>query len=98
MEKGGWVYLMTNKYNTVIYVGVTSDLRQRVFDHQNSRYPGSFTSRYRINKLVYFHFFDSIQEAIDEEKRIKGGNRQSKLNMINQMNPEWKDLSNGVEI
>ena len=97
MEKGGWVYIMTNKYNTVLYVGVSSDLRQRVFDHQNNRYPGSFSSRYKTYKLVYFYFFDSIEEAIDEEKRIKGGSRLSKLNMIRQINPEWKDLSAIVE-
>ena len=88
---------MTNKYNTVLYVGVSSDLRQRVFDHQNNRYPGSFSSRYKTYKLVYFYFFDSIEEAIDEEKRIKGGSRLSKLNMIRQINPEWKDLSAIVE-
>jgi putative endonuclease len=97
MEKGGWVYILTNKYHTVLYTGVTSDLRQRIYDHQSGTYPGSFTARYKASKLVYYYFYDSIEEAIDEEKRIKAGSRQKKLNLINGLNLQWRDLTQDVD-
>ena len=77
MERGGIVYFITNKTHTVIYVGVTSDLRSRVWEHKNKIYPDSFTAKYNCDKLVYYNFFPSIEEAIDEEKRIKGGSRST---------------------
>jgi len=83
---------MTNKYNTTLYVGVTSDLLNRVIQHKNGVYPGSFSSRYNLDKLVYFNYFETIVEAIAEEKRLKGGPRNQKIKLIGQMNPEWKDL------
>lgn len=92
MERGGCVYIMTNVFNNIYYTGVTSDLRSRVWEHKNSIYPKSFTSRYKCYKLVYYQSFFSIEEAIDEEKRIKGGNRQSKINLVKGLNPEWLDL------
>jgi putative endonuclease len=97
MDKGGWVYILTNKYHTVLYVGVTSDIRQRIYDHQNCTYKSSFTAKYKSWKLVYHNFFDSIEEAIDEEKRIKGGSRQKKINLVNNMNLQWKDLTQDVQ-
>ncbi|MDR6783790.1 putative endonuclease [Pedobacter africanus] len=97
MEKGGWVYILTNKYHTVLYTGVTSDLRQRTYDHQNGTYPGSFTSRYKAAKLVYYYFYDSIEDAINEEKRIKAGSRQKKILLINQMNLSWRDLTPDIQ-
>ncbi len=95
MKFGGTVYMMTNQYNTVIYTGVTSDIVQRVWQHKHSFFDNSFTSRYRCFKLVYFNNFVSIEEAIREEKRIKGGNRAAKEKLIHDMNPSWKDLSDG---
>lgn len=92
MERGGCVYIMTNVFNNIYYTGVTSDLRSRVSEHKNSIYPKSFTSKYKCYKLVYFEFFLHIEEAIDEEKRIKGGNRQQKINLIKALNPNWLDL------
>jgi putative endonuclease len=97
MDKGGWVYILTNRYHTVLYTGVTSDLRQRIYDHQNGTYAGSFTSRYKAGKLVYYNYYDSIEEAIDEEKRIKAGSRQKKLNLINGINPQWRDLTQDLD-
>ncbi len=90
--KGGCVYLLTNFKNTVIYTGVTSNLITRVTQHKEGYYPNSFTSKYGVNKLVYYEPFHSIEEAIAREKQIKGGSRQSKVNLIKSMNPEWKDL------
>ncbi|MEJ5995685.1 GIY-YIG nuclease family protein [Pedobacter sp. Du54] len=90
--KGGCVYIMTNSYHSVLYTGVSSELEGRVWEHKNNYYPNSFTSKYKCYKLVYFAFFPHIEEAIDEEKRIKGGSRQAKNELINSLNPQWRDL------
>ncbi|PWS29039.1 excinuclease ABC subunit C [Pedobacter yonginense] len=97
MERGGWVYLMTNAHHTTLYTGVTSNLRVRIKQHKDKVYRNSFTYKYNIEKLVYFNFFPSIQEAISEEKRIKGGSRLKKLKLINDQNPEWIDLWTEIE-
>lgn len=76
----------------VLYTGVTSDLRNRIYEHINNQYQESFTSKYKCYKLVYYNFFWSIEEAIAEEKRIKGGSRFAKLKLINEFNPNWNDL------
>ena len=92
MERGGIVYILTNISNDVLYVGVTSDLQKRMIEHKEKKYPESFTSKYNIHKLVYYNFFPTIEEAIVEEKRIKGGNRKQKIELINAMNMQWRDL------
>jgi len=83
---------MTNKRHTALYTGVTSDLAGRVWQHKNHVFPNSYTTKYNCEKLVYYCFYSRIEEAIAVEKAIKGGNRKSKLQLINDMNPEWKDL------
>jgi len=95
MSKTYFVYIMTNQYNTVLYTGVTGDLLRRVYQHQNHFVP-SFTSKYHIHKLVYYEIFGEIDEAILREKQIKAGSRRKKLNLINTMNPDWKDLSEEI--
>ena len=97
MERGGYIYILTNKNHTVLYTGVTSDLVKRVYEHRTGFYEKSFTSRYNVTKLVHFEEFTSIEEAIAREKQIKGGSRQKKLDLINRFNPEWNDLSGMVE-
>lgn len=92
MVRGGCVYIMTNVFNNIYYNGVTSDLRNRVWQHKNNIYPKSFTSKYKCYKLVYYQSFFSVEEAINEEKRIKGGNRQQKINLVEGFNPSWLDL------
>jgi putative endonuclease len=92
MVRGGYVYIMTNNKNTVLYTGVTSELRNRIYQHKSGEHRNSFTWRYRVFKFVYYQGFDSIEEAIAEEKRIKGGSRKQKESLINQMNPGWNDL------
>ncbi|MGY4537341.1 putative endonuclease [Mucilaginibacter sp. UYNi724] len=82
MQRGGCVYIVTNKQHAVFYTGVTSDLISRVWDHQNKTYPKSFTARYNCGKLVYYCFYSHIEEAIAAEKLIKGGSRQSKIGLI----------------
>ena len=92
MERGGATYILTNKNNTVLYTGVTSDLRQ-LYEHKNGIYNSSFTKRYNVKKLVYFEIFTSIEEAIAREKQIKAGSRKKKIELIEGINNEWKDLS-----
>jgi putative endonuclease len=82
---------MTNTYNTVLYTGVTNNLHRRVLEHRSGK-GSQFTSRYRVNKLVYFESVEDVTVAISREKQIKAGSRQKKIDLINSMNPEWKDL------
>ncbi|MDR7130477.1 putative endonuclease [Algoriphagus sp. 4150] len=92
MQKGGAVYIMTNHRHTVLYTGVTNDLLRRVYEHRNKLNPNSFSTKYNLTKLVFFESFHSIDEAIAREKQIKGGSRKGKEDLINSMNPNWKDL------
>jgi len=85
------VYIMTNKYNTVLYTGVTNDLARRVLEHKSGK-GSKFTHKYRVTKLVYFECGDDISAAIAREKQIKAGSRKKKEELISSMNPEWKDL------
>ena len=87
-----YIYILTNKYNTVLYTGVTRDIVRRVWEHKNHIYTDSFTSRYNVNKLVYFETTSSIKAAIRREKQIKAGSRQKKIELIIKKNPEFKDL------
>jgi putative endonuclease len=86
-----FVYIMTNPRNTVLYTGVTGDLKRRVWEHKTKAIPG-FTARYNVVKLVYFEVFDDPEEAILREKKIKGGSRAKKIALINSFNPQWRDL------
>ena len=97
MERGGAIYILTNKNNTVLYTGVTSDLRKRLYEHKYKIYSSSFTKKYNVSKLVYFEVFSLIEEAIGREKQIKGGSRKKKIELIESINPEWKDLSEQLE-
>ena len=91
MAKNCYVYIMTNKNNTVLYTGVTSDLKKRVYQHKAKLIDG-FTKKYNIDKLVCFEIFEDMYNAISREKQIKDGPRQRKIDLINSMNKEWKDL------
>lgn len=92
LNNPGCVYILTNKNKTTLYVGVTSELINRVSKHKNHYYENSFSSRYNTTLLVYYRWFDTIEAAITEEKRIKGGSRKKKIEMINSFNSEWRDL------
>jgi putative endonuclease len=91
VTKQYYVYIMTNKHNTVLYVGVTNDLERRVSEHKLKLLAG-FTSRYNVNKLVYYESFEDIDAAIAREKQIKAGSRQKKVDLIKSTNSEWDDL------
>jgi len=97
MERGGTVYIITNFTQTTFYTGVTSGLLFRIKEHREKVHRNSFSSRYNTQKLVYYYFFSNIEEAIAEEKRIKGGGRAKKIKLIQSVNPEWKDLWDDVK-
>ena len=97
MERVGYIYILTNKNHTVLYTGVTSNLGNRLNEHHIGLYKTSFTHKYNVNVLVYYEEFLSTEDAIYREKQIKAGSRQKKLDLINRLNPEWKDLSGSFE-
>jgi putative endonuclease len=90
-EKLFCVYIMTNKYNKVLYTGVTSNLPKRVYEHKNHLVDG-FTKRYNCDKLVYYEAGGSAEGAIMREKQIKAGSRAKKIALIEKQNPDWRDL------
>jgi putative endonuclease len=93
----GFVYILTNDNNSVLYTGVTSNLKDRLIQHKHKKHSDSFTARYNLGKLVYYEHLHTIGEAIKREKQIKGGNRRKKIDLINSMNRQWNDLSKFVE-
>ena len=91
MEKGGYTYILTNRHHTVLYIGVTSCLEKRLYEHRNHLIPG-FTSKYKLHKLVYCERYDHIEDAILREKQLKGKTRAKKEDLINSQNPKWDEL------
>src|SRR5436309_1698382 len=91
MTRNGFVYFLTNKSNSVVYVGVTNDLKRRVYEHKSKLLEG-FTKKYNLTKLVYYEIFNSIQDAIAREKQIKAGPRKRKVELIISMNSDFRDL------
>ncbi|MCR5659160.1 MAG: GIY-YIG nuclease family protein [Bacteroidales bacterium] len=92
MEKRAYVYILFSHRNGTLYIGVTSDLKRRVYEHKTGLHPNSFTAKYGVDKLGYFKKYVSIKDAIEREKQIKGGSRAAKLALIEGMNPKWEDL------
>ena len=91
MEKQFYVYIMTDPKHRTLYTGVTGNLQERVYQHKEKLSPG-FTSRYNIKMLVYYEECADALSAIAREKQIKGGSRQDKIKLINNLNPGWRDL------
>jgi putative endonuclease len=91
MSKLPAVYILTNEHHTVLYTGVTADLKGRVYQHREKLLPG-FTNRYNVSKLVFYELGEDIAGAIGREKQIKAGSRQKKIDLINAFNPQWRDL------
>ena len=91
MKRKFYIYIMTNRNNTVLYTGVTNDLQRRVFEHKEKLGDG-FTKQYNVNKLVYYEVLEGPRYAIMREKQIKAGSRKRKINLINKINKNWDDL------
>ena len=87
-----YVYILTNVNHTVLYTGVTNDLKRRCYEHKQKKIKG-FTQKYNVDKLIYFEKFDFIDLAIAREKQIKGYSRTKKIALIDKINKEWKELS-----
>ncbi len=98
MKKGGAVYILTNHGNSTIYTGVTSNIVKRLYEHRTGTFRQIFTSRYALNKLVYYEVFLRIEDVIAKEKQIKAGSRLKKENLILSINPDWQDLSKEVGV
>lgn len=96
MFKGGYVYIVTNKHYTTLYIGVTSTITGRIYDHKEHTYKYSFTDKYNAEYLVYYEVFDGIEEAIAREKQLKKWSRKKKEDLINSFNPGWQDLYEDV--
>lgn len=92
-EKCYYIYLNTNKWNSVLYTGVTNNLLNRNYQHKDQNNKINFTAKYKVNKLVYYEVFNNINDAISREKQIKGGSRRKKIDLIKKFNPKWRDLS-----
>ncbi len=95
MDKQFYVYIATNKYNTVLYTGVTNDVKRRIFEHKLKLLKG-FTKKYNIDKLVFCEKFNASGDAIRAEKTIKGWTKQKKIALIKSKNPEFNDLSEKI--
>jgi putative endonuclease len=95
VKKTFTVSMLTNRNNTVIYTGVTSDLGRRPEEHRQKAVPG-FSARYNLDKLVYYELFPTSYEAIQREKPIKAGSRAKKLHLVERLNPQWEDLADGL--
>ena len=92
MSRSFYVYIMTNPRKTVLYTGVTNNLLRRVYEHKNKLTPG-FASKYNVTDLVYYEMAETAEVAIAREKQLKAGPRQRKIELIESMNPTWRDLS-----
>ena len=91
MEKNYYVYILTNKYNKVLYIGVTNNLIRRIYEHKEKLVEG-FTKKYNLNKLVYYEIFNDVNLAISREKQLKGITRKKKVDLVNTLNRDWNDL------
>ena len=93
----GYVYFMANVHNTVLYIGVTSNLEKRVWEHKNGAHKDSFAFKYKCRKLVYYEAYGGIKTAIAREKQLKNWKRAWKDSLVAKENPNWRDLAYGLE-
>jgi len=92
-----YVYILTNKSKTVLYTGVTNNLKERLYFHSNPEpFSKAFTAKYKVYYLIYYEFFTNIDTAIQREKQIKGYSRKKKKDLVHQFNPNWKFLNNDI--
>jgi putative endonuclease len=92
MDKAGYLYMMTNKYRTTLYIGVTNDLCRRVYEHKNHIIKGSFTDKYNLELCIYYEEFPCFNLAINREKELKKWRRHKKEELISKKNPEWREM------
>ena len=95
--KPGFIYIITNKSNSTLYIGVTSNLPKRILQHKEKHHKYSFSARYNLSKLIYYEGFQMIGDAIGREKQLKAGSRAKKIALIVALNPNWEDLYKELE-
>ena len=95
MGKGGYIYFMTNRTNSVLYIGVTNSLTRRISEH-NEGHGSNFTAKYNCDKLVYYEVFPDIEQAIAREKQLKHFKREWKNELVEKVNPEWRDIATDI--
>jgi len=95
MKKPAYIYILSNKKNGTLYIGVTSNLAKRIYEHKQKAVSG-FSKQYNLDKLVYFEVIDTIEAAIKREKQLKNWHRQWKINLIEETNPDWNDLYESI--
>ncbi len=95
LDKQYYVYIMTNLQHTVLYTGMTNNLLRRVMEHRSGQ-GSEFTKKYHVTQLVYYECGNDVHAVLAREKQIKAGSRQKKIDLINRLNPEWKDLSEEI--
>ena len=95
--KPGFIYILTNKNNTTLYIGVTTNIISRIQQHKDKINLKSFTAKYNLDKLVYYEAYQEIGDAIGREKHLKAGNRANKIRLIESLNPTWRDLYERVK-
>ena|SRR5699024_2080954 len=93
-----FLYIITNKNNTVLYIGITNNLKRRMSQHRRKVHPKTFSARYNLCKLIYFESFSSKKEALKRERQMKKWNRAWKIELIEKENPEWKDLIKEIKV
>jgi putative endonuclease len=91
MERHYYIYIVTNQHNTTFYIGITGDLKRRIYEHK-AKLVNSFSSKYNLSKLVYYEITGDVNSAIAREKQLKDGPRRKKIELVNGMNPSWNDL------
>jgi putative endonuclease len=96
MDKCGFIYIMTNKHKTTLYIGVTNDIQRRIKEHSSHSIKGSFTEKYNLEYCVYYEYFPCIVSAIERETQLKKWSRAKKETLINRMNPNWDDLTEKI--
>jgi putative endonuclease len=98
MDDVAWVYIFTNRHHTTLYVGATTKIGSRAAEHKFKHFAKAFTAKYNVNKMVYFLGFKTTEEAFRQEKYIKGKNRKWKIDLIESVNPSWRDLFGEIPI
>jgi putative endonuclease len=97
VKRPGFVYIITNTHHTVLYTGATTVLAGRITEHREKIFPKSFSSKYNLHKLIYYEYFDDLRDAFDREYQIKSWSRRKKEQLINAVNPDWKDLFDEIK-
>ena len=98
MSKEYYLYIITNKKDGVLYIGITNNLKRRIYQHKNKVHKTTFSARYNLDKLVFYEIVETKEEALLKEARMKKWNREWKTNLINELNPDWLDLYNEIKV